>query len=713
MKLTIDFETRSRASLTKCGPHVYAEHPSTQVICMAVKVDNTPAGIWIPNYFLHKIEALHSHKVNRIVSPKQDLLYGMPLFPASRVRSLIYIADTIEAHNAFFEKCIYYTRLHDWPKILEHKWRCSAAKAAAFSLPRGLDDACQVLNLPIRKDKQGSFVMHKLCKPNNKGQWNENPEDLLALFRYCIQDVEAEYGLSEALRDLSSRELKIWQVDQRINARGLHVDTTAAANAISMIESYKVKLKAEFLDITKTVGSPTQVAKYLEWLKSKDLVLKDLTKDTVSKALEKELPLDVKRSLEIRQALSKSSTAKFKAMVIGASTDNRMRDILMYQGAGPGRWAGKRIQPHNMPRKMPDNFEEIVDGLYDGMTDYEVFSMLYGDPMKTLSGCVRGFICAAPGKELTCADYSSIEGRGLAWVAEEEYIIQNYYDGKCAYCVFASQIHGINYQVIKDGHEADIKKFSDMRFEGKTGELACGYQGGEAAIARFAPDMPKKRRQEIVSLWRDNRPKTKQFWRDIEELAVCAVTTGLTYTHQNGLIKYGMSKDFLHCRLPSGRIISYFHPRIVETTLFAYEVTTVEKNKETGELEATVSVEYSKKDNLKHKRLPKKDFTRPTIRFWGVDSETKKWVEQDTYGGKLTENIVQGIAGDILSEALIRFDEHGKYPVVLHVHDEVIAEVPKGTGDIEEFIKIMTTVPSWAVGFPIAANGFITRRYHK
>jgi DNA polymerase len=711
MKLTIDFETRSEAPLKQCGAHIYANHPSTEVMCLAVKVDDEPTRIWIPEYFVNKIP---------IRMLQQHYGIGHTLLAKRELSSLIIgQAETIEAHNVFFERCIYNFCLSNysgnWPVVPVEKWRCSAAKAASYALPRSLDGACTALGLPITKDKQGSFIMHKLCKPrkptkNNPAKWHEKPEDLLALFKYCIQDVDAEHGLSKALRDLSQRELKIWQVDQEINTRGIHVDVKAAAATIKLIEKHKKNINKEFKKITG-LSSPTQVAKTLKWLANKNFKLKDLTKASVEKALKRNPPPDVRRVLEIRQVIGKSSTAKFKAMIKGADeVDDRMRDTLLYHGAATGRWAGRRIQLHNMPRKMPDDFENIIEAVSSGGLDSEDFKLLYGDPMQILSGCIRGYICAATGKKYMCADYSSIEGRGLAWVAEEDYILQNYFDGKDAYCIFASQIHGVPYQTILDGHIAGIKKYSDMRFEGKTGELACGYQGGEAAIARFAPDMPMRRRRQIVKLWRENRPRSKAFWKETEELALSAVATGLTYTHPNNLIRWGMKGSFLHCCLPSGRLLSYYSPSITETTLYAYEVHEVEDKD--GEKIVHTFTTWDKRPNLKFKRLPDKDFTKPSLQFWGVDSETGKWRKQQTYGGKLTENIVQAIARDILAEALVRL-EANSYPVVMHVHDEAIAEVDKNVGNVKEFCDIMCQVPKWATGFPIAAEGFETIRYRK
>ena len=705
MKLTIDFETRSKVNLKKTGPWVYSEDPSTRILCLAVKEDDQPTGILIPKYFYNIVQGWLQNEFGEAWD--LDITEQFKIYTYNQVKDLINRASIIEAHNAFFEHCIFENTLTGLFDIPFKKWRCSAAKAAALALPRSLDDVCKALGLSMRKDKQGYFLMHKLSKPrkptkNNPAIWHEDPEDLLGLFKYCIQDVEAEYALSSVLPDLSPKEQTIWSIDFEINRRGLYVDTVAASNAIELIENHKDRLLKEFNTLTnKEVNSPTQLLKTLEWLKTKGLHLDDLTKGTVKTALKKDLSPDIRRALEIRQSLSKSSTAKFQSMVLGASEDQRMRDTTMYWGASTGRWAGKRVQPHNMVRKMPDDYCYIIDLIKQ--RDADTIEMLYGDLMQTLSGCIRGFICARPGHDLLCADYSSIEGRGLAWLAGEDYILRNYYQGKCAYSVFASQITGKPYDEIYNGYKSGIGEYEDIRFEGKTGELACGYQGGEQAIKRFAPDMPVKRRKEIVKLWRANRPKTVKFWWDMERYALSAVKTGLTYTW--GRIKWGVKNRFLHCRLPSGRLLSYYDPQIRNVIMYAYR-----KVNEEGEVEVTWSRSKNAKD--KGARSPKDDFSKESVTFMGVNSETTKWERQYTYGGKLVENIVQAVCRDLLAEALVRLEQNG-YPVVLHVHDEVVSEVIENTGSVDEFCRLMAEPPAWADGFPINAEGFRTKRYRK
>lgn len=647
MKVTIDFETRSRCELKSSGPWVYAEDPSTEVLCMAMMQDDQPPLIWAPVW------------VRDIIGAS-----GLPMVDGEIVQSILEAADTIEAHNVAFERSILEKKLA-W-KIDPKKYRCSAAKAAAHSLPRDLEGAGRAIGLAVQKDKEGSFLMRRMCKPTIGGKWIQDRASLIRLCQYCMQDVRAEYALSEALRDLSPAELQVWQTDQEINRRGIRVDVELARTAMQLVADYEGRALAEFRCLTG-FDSPRQVPLLVKWLRGQGAKINDVTKATVIKLLaHPAVPPNVKRVLEIRQSLGKSSLAKLLAFVNAANADGRARDTMMYHGASTGRWSGKRIQPHNFPREGLPNCEDFLGMVRN--RDIDSIEIFYGDLMPALSKSLRSFIKAEAGYELVCADFNAIEGRVLAWLAREDYVLENYRQKRDAYCVFAEQIQGgkYSYKEILEGHHAGDKKYSAMRFEGKTGELACGYQGGEAAVKRFAPDMPVERRIEIVGIWRRNRPKTVAFWREIETMVKTAIARPGALVN-NGMIAWGFDEKFLRCRLPSGRLISYYGPWLSE---------------------------------------------EGQIKFWGVNSVTKQWEENETYGGKLTENVVQAISRDLLAAAIMRLEKAGK-PVVMHVHDEVISEVPKGSTSIEEYIEIVTALPAWAKGLPLAAEGFITERYRK
>ena len=390
MNLTIDFETRSRADLKKVGAWAYAQHPSTEIMCMAMRtesplvkglVNEVSTGLWAPDKFGSKITE------------------PLPWLAEKGFKIDIEHADTIEAHNAGFERAIWEeicVKRLGWPTIPPGKWRCSAAKAAAHSLPRSLEGAGEALGLAIQKDKEGHRIMLKLCKPRtptkkNPNTWNEDPEDLLKLFRYCLRDVEAEHALSEALRALSLKEQAVWHLDQEINARGVYVDVDAAKAAISIVTKHSKAMLNEMDGLTHDmVKSVTQVAKTLDWLKTRGVDLPNLQKETVKDYL-KDHPYmhrDPRRVLEIRQSLSKSSTSKYTALINVAGDDQRARGLFMYCAAGTGRWGGKHIQPQNLPRPEFADTDKCMDIMVAG--DLELLELMYGDPMAAMSSCIRG-----------------------------------------------------------------------------------------------------------------------------------------------------------------------------------------------------------------------------------------------------------------------------------------------------------------------------------
>ena len=698
MKLTIDFETRSEINLIKSGPWVYAEHPSTDMLCLAVKVDNEPTGIFIPNYFF------------RIVEPIIDFETFPSIITPDLVNRLIDKADIIEAHNVMFERAIWEkvaVGKYSWRNISVDKLRCSAAKAAALALPRSLEGACEALDLPVKKDLEGRRIMLKLCKPrkptkHNKAKWHESPEDLARLFRYCVQDVEAEYMLSENLPDLSRKEQIIWSIDQQINYRGIPVDLDAADKAIEIIKDHEITLLEEMSTLTGgMVSSPRQVAATLEWLKLNGVELPNLQKATVEAALNNGLPAPVRQVLRIRQSLGKSSTAKYQAFINSTSADGRARDTMMYHGASTGRWTGRRIQPHNMPRgefKDTDSCIDLING-----DELDMVGLLYGGPMRALSTCIRSTIKAYAGCDLICADFSSIEGRVLAWIAGEDHILRAYQAGKDLYKVSASLILGVPYDEITN---------DQRQMPGKVSELACGYQGGPGAARQFgAKGSDQELRDRIITPWRENRPATVQLWRCMEDCAIAAVRDYRNRAYSYNGVTWGCHKDFLHCKLPSGRMLSYYDPKLNWSVLIGSDLIYKANNLETEEAAQRKRDEWVAVLTRQGKPIHW-SMVKESLNFMGINGYTRKWERQSTYGGKLVENIVQAVARDLMAEAIYRL-EREKYRVVLHVHDEIVAEVKKDRGDLDQFCSIMAHVPPWAFGLPVAADGWRGERYKK
>jgi len=658
MKLLIDMETRSRVDLKKTGVYPYAEHKSTDILCIAVKVDDKAPGIWVNEDFFHILRG-------------QDT--KLPLIdPVYMVHLAHQVADGIHAHNVQFERVMWQKIMverYGFAPISFEKWRDTAAKAAAHALPRDLFRACKVLGLSEQKDMTGHRIMMKMCKPKRNGEWHEDAQDFLALCHYCLQDVESEYALDQVLYDLSSSELEVWRLDQIVNDRGIQIDVPAIRNLIYKIQEKERLLLAEVPVITNgAIESVRQVEAMREWLQSQGLDLPDLTKDTVADALTKEVTPKIKRLLQIRQSLAKSSVSKFATMLRMVCRDGRVRGVTLYHAASTGRFGGRGIQPQNLPRASHGS-EAIEAILQNGIAEVEKVS---GNcVIQEASKCIRGMLIAKKGHTFICTDYASIEAIKLAWIAGEEKVLQDFRNGLDLYKTAAMDVYKKSYEDIN----------TKERFVGKTIVLACGYQGWVNAFRQIGSDevnqMSDEEIAEIIGAWRGVRVATVRFWRGVEAAALQTVQDGKP--HSYGRVKFGIRGRFLHCRLPSGRILSYYNPSI--------------RNQESP---------YGK--------------MRRVVSFMGVNSMTHKWERQYTYGGKLTENIVQALSRDTLVEAMKRV-EQAKFPIVLHVHDEIMAEVPLSWGQSEEkvaeFERLMTQVPTWAPGCPIKAESWIGGRYRK
>jgi len=651
--LTFDLESRSEIDLRKRGAFVYAEDPSTEILCFAFQMNDDETFVWIPEKFAD--------------------LYDEGSCTKDQLQWCVDNADEIEAHNVQFELAMWdeiMVKRHGFKPLPFQRLRCSAAKAASFALPRSLEGATSALMLEERKDMGGKRVMLKMCKPRkptkaSKAKWHVNREDFNTLVNYCKQDVRAERALSRRLLPLSKTELEVFRHDLVINRRGFSVDVDAADCLIGKIKLAETGLLERVKEITGgEVSSVRQIAKTLEWLESRGVKLKKLTKDSVEKALEKEIPEDAKEILEIRQKLGKASVSKLDAMRRFACRDGRVRGALLYHGASTGRTSGKGVQPQNFPRKTYS--EKDVEAILE--LDNDSIEMVYDHIFPAASRCLRAMIKGSSKKSpLFCADFSQIEARVLAWLAFEEKALEVYRKGKDVYKVNASEIYGVPYDEVT----------SDERQVGKACELALGYQGWTGAFETMAKvygvNVAEDEAKRIILAWRESRPMTVKLWRSLEAAAIKAVREKKVVSY--GRVKFGLRANFLHIRLPSGRLLAYYDPKI-KMVQPAY-----------GEPKAAVT-------------------------FMGVDAVTKKWVRSSTYGGKWTENIVQAIARDLLVEAMLRLEKRG-YKIVLHVHDEAIAEPEPGFGDLNEFIKIMSEVPIWAKGIPIAADGWKGYRYRK
>lgn len=687
--VTLDFETRSELNVKDVGAYVYATHPSTDVLCLCWMVDDGPTvRIWHPG-----------HEDNTRISPRSKSKWKRIQRPIPRppdpddLFALVGDAELgdalFEAHNAMFERLIWRHVLvarYGFPDVPEDAWRCSAAKSAAFSLPRALDKAVKALGLPL-KDSEGHRVMLKLTKPRKPtktdpdSKWHSNRKDLLRVFRYCVQDVRAERALSRELRPLPPDELAVWQLDQRINQRGVWCDRDLAERAMSLIAEASKRANHEIAEITGgRVTGTTKREELLAWMQQvghDEFV--NTQAGTIDQMLEgDDLAESVRRVLTLWRSLNRTSTKKFKAMVDRMAADQRLRDLLAYYGADTGRWAGRGVQPQNFPRNSPDDMEEACrDILAFGYDDLE---LLYGDVMELLSGVLRGALAAAPGHHLVVADYSAIEARGTFWISNHHKGIQRFRDidagklpGQDIYTLQASDI--LERKVTKADKD-------DRQVWGKVPVLGCGYQMGPPKLVSYAASMgtviTEEQAERIVAGYRESNAPVRWFWPRIEETAIEAVRRGPgAEPVKCGRLLWGVRGKFLHCRLPSGRLLAYYAPRLVP------------------------------------KRTPWGKIV-PGLEYSGVNSFTRQWERIGTYGGKLTENVVQALCRDLMADAMLRADRAG-YTVILTVHDEIVTEVPASSppDTLANLEELMSAAPDWADGFPIAAEGWRGKRYRK
>lgn len=658
----IDFETRSELEIQNVGAWKYSSHPSTELLCMAYKINTMPTDIFIR-------EEINQIWDNLKFPEDTDDTKNMFIDYISRFEKL-------EAHNAFFEYAIWHNIMvarYNWPAIPEDRWYCSAAKAAYHGLPRKLDDVCLALNLDVKKDKEGSRLMKQMCKPRPKWKkteqgpkWFENNEKLNRLYEYCKQDVRAEYALSQALDDLPRTERKLWLLDQKINRRGIYCDVELANSAIEIIETLETNANLELHQITAgLISTPNQTAKILDWLVGEDLGLPNMQAPTVAEALEREdLTPNARRVLEIRQLHAQSATDKYFAMVEGADNDNRLRDLLFYYGAHTGRWTGKRVQPTNMftPIFSRNEIEYlIIDAIK--RQDIDELTWLFGDPIAPLSSALRATICAKPEYDLIGADYDGIEACVLLWRVGDTEALEKIRNGIDLYVDLAATIYQTDYEKLDYLVKKKDKDAIFKRKVGKTTFLSAIYQVGEVALKKkfdqYKIEVDDFFTEKLISIFRRKYRKVVKHWYWLNNCAI----------EKKG--PFSVKNKFLQFQLLSGRKLLYYDP---ELTL--------------------------------------NQFHRPALSYMSVNSKTRKWEREQTYGGKLTENEIQSIARDIMVMGMLRAENKG-YPIIFNVYDEIISEVPKGFGSINEFVDLLCQKEQWYKDCPVSAEGWRGRRFRK
>jgi DNA polymerase len=411
------------------------------------------------------------------------------------------------------------------------------------------------------------------------------------------------------------------------------------------------------------VDKATQVARMKKWIGSQGVYVDSLDKAAIAQVISDGVDPKILEVLRLRQQVARTSVKKYEALKNAVTPDGRVKDLFVYHGASTGRWTGKIVQPHNLPRGSVKDVETCIKAIKT--KNLNTIKFLYPNVMDAISSCVRGALIAAPGKDLLCVDFASIEARGLAWLANEEEALNEFKTGEDSYVKMAEAIFDTT----------TINK--DQRFVGKTAVLGCGYGMGwkvfQASCASMGQEVSEGLARIAVTAFRKKNAKIKQLWQDVENAAMNTIKTGNSTSVNDKPVIFTMLKDFLYCGLPSGRKLAYHLPQI--------------------------------------RRVEKFDNIVDEISFMGV-SMGNKYTRQGVWGGTLVENIIQAICRDLLAEAMLRVEAAG-YPVVLHVHDEIVSEVKEKTKSLNEFTDIITQVPKWATGFPIAAEGWRGKRYKK
>lgn len=652
-RLLIDLETYSSADITKTGAFKYAEAPDFEILLLACAWDDGPVQV---------IDMTDRE-------PVTDERTAAKAAALASVVAGITDPDTVKvAHNSAFERaCLTRYLGRDLPP---EEWEDTMILAAMNGLPLSLDAAGAALELRDQKIREGTALISYFCKPcrptiANGGRTRNRPEhapDKWERFKaYCKRDVEVEQAIYRRLRSfpVTDFERKVWALDARINERGVRIDTGLVAAAIAQNEAFTTRRMAEMRRLTG-LENPNSVAQLKDWLETAGMSADSLNKAAVQELKDKATDPTTRRVLELRQQLGKTSVTKYEAMQSAVCADGRVRGLLQYYGAGrTGRWAGRLVQVQNLPQNHLAGLGLVRELVRE--RDLETLELCFDSVPDVLSQLIRTAFVAGEGNIFHVADYSAIEARVIAYLAGEKWRMEVFRSGGDIYCSSASAMFRV--PVVKHGVNGHLRQ------KGKIAELACGYGGGVGALRAFGADkmgLTEEEMQDIVTQWRAASPAIPRFWRDAESAAVRAINNpGRTTTVPCG-VKYRRDGDALRCRLPSGRILSYWDAKLD---------------------------------------------TDGSICFMGQNQTTRRWEKTGTWGGKLVENIVQAYARDCLAVAMVRLAEEG-WKICFHVHDEVIVEAPIGTS-WEQVAEVMGRPIDWAPGLLLRGDGYSTPFYRK
>lgn len=659
-RIVLDFETRSRCDLKKAGAFKYSLDPSTQPTCLAIKSSRED-----------EVRFFDFSKINNHWTLQS-------VFFQTFWKCLIDSGYRFTAHNAFFERCIYTNILvnrYGWPEIPVKQWRCTAAKASACALPRSLAGAGEALKLTIQKDFRGYQAMMKTCKALKGTDRFLEPEDdpdvWNTLYEYCKIDVLTEEKLDDALPDLIPQEQEIWHLNQELNWRGLRVDIPLVEKIVGIMEIESKKKLRELDSLTMGLVTKAGARKSIfDFLELEGVKLPNLQKKTVDDKLEGfDLSKDMRRLLELRKALSLTSTKKYQSF-LSRSWGGRIRDILLYHGASTGRDTGTGVQPHNFPRGLISVDERRPYAATENIAecDYEMLQVLYGDTLPIVfSSILRNMIIPTRDYELFVADFSKIEVAVCWWLAGNTPGLKVLRDGGDPY---------IHQAMANTGKKASEITFEDRQLA-KAQVLGAQFGMGankfrETARVMYGLELSEVQSKAAIDNYRRVNAAVPVLWKHYENGAIAA--TEYDAESVINYCRFFLEDKFLWVKLPSGRCLAYREPQI-----------------------SWRETDYG---------------PRKTLEFWAVNSKTKKWAIERTWGGTLTENIVQAVARDLMMFAIVNLEKAG-YRALLTVHDEAICERKIGEGNLKEFMSIMTRLPDWAKGLPLEAKSWQGPRYRK
>jgi len=681
--LSIDIETYSSYDLIKGGVYKYIEAPDFEVLMLAYSWDDEDGHVELIDFYEDKI-------------PKW-------------VRKELKNKNTLKtAFNAPFEiPCL--SKEFDMELPVD-QWECTSVRAGMAGYPMSLAGAAKAIGLEQQKSTEGSALIRYFsipCKPTktNGGRTRNlpehSPEKWERFKEYCKQDVVVENAIREhcLYYPITDFDRKLWILDQKINATGVKVNTDLIVNALQFNDEYTDKLRAEAIEITG-LANPNSTAQLLSWMQLNGEELEDLKKATVKDAIEYVDNADVARVLEIRQEMAKTSIKKYIAMRHGVNADRRARGLFQFVGASrTHRWAGRRVQLQNLPQnKLRIDHKKGIDDLDVARKivleqNASVLQMIYGNVPDILSQLIRTAFEPESGSRFIISDFSAIEARIIAWLAGEEWRMKVFRTHGKIYEASASAMFKVPIETIAEGKENYA-----LRQRGKVAELALGYQGAAGALITMGAlkfGLTEDELPELVRLWREANPAIVALWRTFDNAAVSAIENpGQVFSTVKG-IKFWHRNGNLNVKMPSGGVLVYVGAEIIFS-----EWKNTKVNTQGGDIYGGFHSDVQKSR------------TKRGIRYKGLDQITNQWSWVDTYGGKVTENIVQKIARDCLGVAMLRLNDAG-YNLVIHVHDETVSEVPFGMGSLDEVNEIMGFPIPWAEGLPLQAKSFESSYYKK